>query len=72
MTIEYTVRAAGNGDYINNVHLEAVAIDGSGSYSSDATAYVDLSDTGRTAFTTRYDGWQPPDWDLNNSEGINI
>ena len=72
ITIEYTVRAPGNGDYVNNVHLEASALDGSGSYSSDATAYVDLGNTGRTAKTTRYDGWQPPDWDINTSEGISI
>ena len=72
MTIEYTVRAAGNGDYVNNVHLDASAIDGAGSYTSDATSYLDLSNTGRTAKTTRYDGWQPPDWDINTSEGISI
>lgn len=72
VTIEYTVKAAGNGDYVNNVHLDASAIDGSGSYSSDATSYLDLGNTGKTARTTRYDGWQPPDWDINTSEGTSI
>jgi len=54
------------------VHLDASAIDGSGSYASNATSYLDLGHTGKTARTTRYDGWQPPDWDINTSEGMDI
>ena len=72
MRVEYTVRASGNGNYINNVHLDASSIDGSGSYSSTATSYLDLGHTGRRARTTLYDGWQPPDWDIDTSEGEGI
>ncbi len=68
IAIEYTVRAARNGAYTNSVHLDASAIDGAGSDTSDASAYIDLSGTGVAAKTARYDGWQPPDWDMNTSE----
>jgi uncharacterized repeat protein (TIGR01451 family) len=73
VTIEYTVHAARNGAYTNSVHLDASAVDGSGSDTAEASAYVDVKDTGIAPKTTRYDGWQPPDWNMNASEeGISI
>jgi hypothetical protein len=73
LTIEYTVHAARNGAYTNSVHLDASAVDGAGSNTADASAYVDVKDTGIAPKTARYDGWQPPDWNLNVSEeGISI
>ena len=73
LTIEYNVHAARNGGYNNNVHLDASAVDGAGSSTADASAYIDVTDTGVAAKTARYDGWQPPDWNLNNSEeGISM
>ncbi|MDQ1260895.1 MAG: hypothetical protein QG575_76, partial [Euryarchaeota archaeon] len=71
--IEYSMRAARNGAYTNNVHVDASAVDGSGSGSADAYAYIDVRGTGVAPRTVRYDGWQPPDWDLNTSDvGISI
>ena len=73
LTIEYDVHAARNGGYTNNVHLDASAVDGAGSSTADASAYVDVTDTGVAPKTARYDGWQPPDWNLSNSEeGISM
>jgi uncharacterized repeat protein (TIGR01451 family) len=73
VTIEYSMRAARNGAYTNKVHVDAVAVDGSGSGSADAYAYADVRGTGVAPRTLRYDGWQPPDWDLNTSdEGITV
>jgi uncharacterized repeat protein (TIGR01451 family) len=73
VTIEYSMRAARNGAYTNKVHVDAIAVDGSGSGSADAYAYADVKGTGVAPRTLRYDGWQPPDWDLNTSEeGITI
>jgi uncharacterized repeat protein (TIGR01451 family) len=73
VTIEYSMRAARNGAYTNKVHVDAVAADGSGSGSADAYAYADVRGTGVAPRTLRYDGWQPPDWDLNTSdEGITV
>ncbi|MBN1234645.1 MAG: DUF11 domain-containing protein, partial [Methanotrichaceae archaeon] len=73
VTIEYSMRAARNGAYTNKVHVIASAVDGSGSDTADASAYIDLRETGVGPRTTRYDGWQPPDWDLNTSDaGMSI
>ncbi|MDD4162403.1 MAG: hypothetical protein PHW87_07975, partial [Methanothrix sp.] len=73
VTIEYDMRAARNGAYTNRVHVDASALDGSGSNSADASSYIDVRETGVAPKTMRYNGWQPPDWDLNTSEeGIAI
>ncbi len=73
VTIEYSMRAARNGAYTNKVHVDASAVDGSGSGSADAYAYIDVRGTGVAPRTLRYDGWQPPDWDLNTSDvGLTI
>jgi hypothetical protein len=67
------MRAARNGAYTNKVHVDASAVDGSGSGSADAYAYIDVRGTGVAPRTLRYDGWQPPDWELNTSDvGITI
>jgi uncharacterized repeat protein (TIGR01451 family) len=67
-TIEYRMRAGRDGTYTSGVHLEAIALDGSGSSSADSSSFVDVTGTGVAPRTLRYDGWQPPDWDLNTSE----
>jgi uncharacterized repeat protein (TIGR01451 family) len=73
ITIGYSMRAARNGAYTNNVHVDVNEVDGPGSASADASASIDLRNTGAAPRTLRYDGWQPPDWDLNTSEeGISI
>jgi uncharacterized repeat protein (TIGR01451 family) len=73
LTIEYNVHAARNGGYTNNVHLDASAVDGAGSNTDDASAYVYVTGTGVEPKTARYDGWQPPDWNLNTSEeGLSV
>jgi uncharacterized repeat protein (TIGR01451 family) len=73
VSIEYSMRAARNGAYTNRVHVDTSARDGSGSGSADASAYIDVRETGVAPRTTRYDGWQPPDWDLNTSDkGISM
>jgi len=73
ITIEYSMQAVRNGAYTNNVHVDVNEVDGPNSASGDASAFIDLRDTGVAPRTTRYDGWQPPDWDLNTSdEGISI
>ncbi|MCK9440050.1 MAG: DUF11 domain-containing protein [Methanothrix sp.] len=73
VTIEYSMHAARNGAYTNKVHVDTSALDGSSSGSADASAYIDVRETGVAPRTVRYDGWQPPDWDLNTSdEGISI
>ncbi len=73
VTIEYSMRAARNGAYTNRVHVDASAMDGSGSSSADASAFIDVRETGVAPRTVKYGEWQPPDWDLNTSdEGISI
>jgi uncharacterized repeat protein (TIGR01451 family) len=73
VTIEYTVHAARNGAFTNSVHLDASSVDGNGGDTADASAYIDVRDTGIAPKTTRYDGWQPPDWNMNTSEeGLSI
>ncbi|MCX6680403.1 MAG: hypothetical protein NTX42_08580, partial [Methanothrix sp.] len=73
VSIEYSMRVARNGAYTNRVHVDTSARDGSGSGSADASAYIDVRETGVAPRTTKYDGWQPPDWDLNTSDkGISM
>ena len=60
-TITYTARAARNGAYTNQAHLEAYSLDGSGSASTDASASVVVGGSAQPARTGRYGGdWQPP------------
>ena len=73
VNITYSARASSNGAYTNKVHMEASAADGSGEETADASAVVDVRGTGIAPTTLRYDGWQPPDWDLNTSDqGLTI
>ena len=72
-TIEYTVRASMDGVYINSVHLDASAVDGSGYDTADAAAKVEVRSTGVAPRTTRYGGWQVPDWNMTSpDEGITV
>ncbi len=71
--IEYRMKASRNGAYTNKVHVVADSVSGSGSYTADASAFIEVTGTGSAPYTTKYDGWQPPDWGLNTSdEGITI
>ncbi|HPT19543.1 MAG TPA: DUF11 domain-containing protein [Methanothrix sp.] len=71
--IEYRMKAARNGAFTNRVHVTADALDGTGSSSADASAYIHVTGTGNAPYTTRYSGWQTPDWDMNTSEeGLTI
>jgi uncharacterized repeat protein (TIGR01451 family) len=72
-TIEYRMRAGRDGAYTSGVHLDATALDGSGSGSDDASSFVEVTATGVAPKTMRYHEWQPPDWGLNTSdEGIKM
>jgi len=72
-TIEYSARANADGRYVNVVQMDAVAVDGTGYDTVQAAAQVDVGSTGTKALTTRYGGWQPPDWNMTTPEdGISI
>jgi len=72
-TIEYDVRAEGDGSYVNSVQVDATAVDGSGYATKEAAAQITVGGTGTAAMTTRYGGWQAPDWNMTSpDEGITI
>jgi uncharacterized repeat protein (TIGR01451 family) len=72
-TIEYDVRAATDGRYVNSVQVDATAVDGSGYATVEAAAQIDVGGTGVAPRTTRYGGWQAPDWNMTSpDEGITI
>ena len=66
-TIEYRVETLRNGRFMNNAHVDAYFVDGSGTASTDTSAYVIV---GGASVGTANSGWQPPDWDLDLSENI--
>jgi large repetitive protein len=71
--IEYIARATMDGSYVNTVHLDASAVDGTGYDIVDASAQVEVRTTGLESKTTRYGGWQPPNWNMTSpDEGITI
>jgi hypothetical protein len=72
-TIDYDVRVTMDGSYVNLLHVDATAVDGTGYATMDAAAYIDVRSTGVAPKTTRYDGWQPPDWNMTSpDQGITI
>ncbi|MCK9565683.1 MAG: DUF11 domain-containing protein, partial [Methanothrix sp.] len=72
-TIEYDVRATMDGTYVNAVHVDATAVDGTGYATEDAAARIDVGSTGVAPKTTRYGGWQAPNWNMTSpDEGITI
>jgi uncharacterized repeat protein (TIGR01451 family) len=72
-TIEYLARATMNGPYVNEVHMDATAVDGTGYDKVDAAARVYIGSTGVAPKTTRYGGWQVPDWNMTSPEqGITV
>ena len=72
-TIEYHVRATMDGIYVNAVHADASAVDGSGYDLADAAARVEVRSTGVAPKTTRYGGWQVPDWNMTSpDQGITV
>jgi hypothetical protein len=53
--------------------MDAIAVDGTGYDTADAAAQVLVSSTGIAPRTTRYGGWQAPDWNMTSpDEGITI
>jgi uncharacterized repeat protein (TIGR01451 family) len=73
VVIEYLARATMDGSYVNTVHLDASAVDGTGYDTVDASARVEVGSTGVAPKTTRYGGWQPPNWNMTSpDEGITI
>ncbi len=68
-TIEYAAKALRDGGYTSTVHIDATAIDGTGYDTRDASAYIEITRTGVAAKTFRYDGWEPPAWNLSAPEG---
>jgi uncharacterized repeat protein (TIGR01451 family) len=72
-TIDYTTRALRDGGYTSIVHIDATAIDGTGYDTMDASAYIEIASTCVAARTFRYDGWEPPAWNLSALEsGLNM
>lgn len=48
-------------------------MDGSGYSAADAAAKVEVRSTGVAPKTTRYDGWQVPDWNMTSQDqGITV
>jgi len=72
--IVYLARAERNGGYTNTAQLDAVSLDGSGSYTSDSTAYINIGSTGSGPMLAGYGHWQPPEeWNLSASqEGLRL
>jgi uncharacterized repeat protein (TIGR01451 family) len=72
-TIEYDVRAATDGTFVNAVLVDATAVDGTGYATEEAAAQIEVGGTGVAPRTTRYGGWQAPDWNMTSpDEGITI
>ena len=72
-TIEYDVRAAMDGTFFNAVQVDASAVDGTGYATEEAAAKIEIGSTGVVPKTTRYGGWQAPDWNMTSpDEGITI
>jgi len=72
-TIEYDVRATMDGSYVNSVHVDATAVDGTGYATQEAAARIDIGSSGVAPKTTRYGGWQVPNWNMTSpDEGITI
>jgi uncharacterized repeat protein (TIGR01451 family) len=68
--ISYSAKAKRNGAFTNQAHIEAYAMDGSGSDSTDAIASIVVSASSNPARTTRYGGnWQPAEeFGLNTTD----
>ncbi|MEI6104333.1 MAG: hypothetical protein WCP70_10350 [Methanothrix sp.] len=72
-TIQYLARATMDDSYVNSVHLDATAVDAAGYDTADAAARVEVWSSGVAPKTTRYGGWQTPDWNMTSpDEGITI
>jgi hypothetical protein len=72
-TIEYQARATMNGAYVNEVHMDASAVDGTGYDTEDAAARIYIGSTGVPPKTTRYGSWQVPDWNMTSpDQGITV
>jgi hypothetical protein len=65
--IDYRVQAINGGRFVNQAHIEAYAVDGSGSSMADASAAINVGDLPSVKDSL---GWSPPDWGLDQSEYI--
>ena len=71
--IEYQARAERDGVYVNSVHMDASALDGSGYDTADAAAKAEVRRTGVSPKYSRFGGWQPPDWNMTTpDEGVSV
>jgi hypothetical protein len=62
-----------DGTYVNAVQVDATAVDGTGYATEEAAAKIEIRGTGVAPKTTRYGGWQAPDWNMTSpDEGITI
>jgi uncharacterized repeat protein (TIGR01451 family) len=68
-TIVFRAEATKNGTFMNRVHVDAYAIDGSDFASADALATVVIGPGGQTS-TEKILGWEIPDWDLNYTDDL--
>jgi len=67
ITLDYIARALTDGQHVNRVKAEGVAITGEGTATSEAETSIYVSGTGSQPYTLRYGGWQPPAWELNTT-----
>jgi len=65
--IDYMVQAVSGGRFVNDAHIEAFAIDGSGSAFADVSASLEVGGLPSVKDSL---GWKPPDWGLDQSEDI--
>jgi uncharacterized repeat protein (TIGR01451 family) len=72
-SIEYLVKASMDGTYVNTVHMDASSVDGADYDIEDASARIEIGSTGVAPRTTRYGGWQPPNWNMTSLEqGVTV
>ncbi len=67
--IDYMTKAPRDGGYTSTVHIDATTINGTSYDTRDAAAYIVVRGTGVAPRTFRYGSWEPPNWNLNSSEG---
>ena len=63
-TTTYSARAQWSGRFVNRVRVEASHVDGSGTSTAYASSVVEV---GEFEGEVPMPGWQPPDWDLNDT-----
>jgi uncharacterized repeat protein (TIGR01451 family) len=73
IVVKNNANTAMDGTYVNVVQVDATSVDGTGHATEEAAAKIDIGGTGFAPKTTRYGGWQAPDWNMTSpDEGITI